>query len=179
MGLVGSGTHCIAFPFASSPGPGDPSSLGPAVHRLKLPQKVFRLDPKETFLTARSPWNGKWKLPGRSVSQKVVNGGVPVRVKDAAVARQRLLFPLGVWLRGWPARGPVRSRRRKDPCPVAEEGPGPIGSGSPELHLSEHTPLLTLLLLPAPPLVHHQHHSLLLKILTRTWQAPAAPVWLH
>lgn len=31
-------------------------------------------------------------------SQKVANGGVPVRVKDAAVARQRLLFPLGVWL---------------------------------------------------------------------------------
>lgn len=91
-------TVCIAFPFASSPVPGEPPSLGPAAHGLKLQQEAFRLDPKETFLAARNPWNGKWKLPGRSVSQKVVNGGVPVRVKDAAVARQRLLFPLGVWL---------------------------------------------------------------------------------
>ena len=53
---------------------------------------------KEAFLTARSPWDAEWKLPGRSVSQKVANGGAPVRVKDAAVARQRLLFSLGVWL---------------------------------------------------------------------------------
>lgn len=89
---------------------------------LKLQQEVFRLDPKEAFHTARSPWNREWKLPGRSVSQKVVNGGVPVRVKDAAVARQRLLFPLGVWLRGWPARGSVRSRRREDPCLITKEG---------------------------------------------------------
>ena len=66
--------------------------------RVKLQQEVFRLDPKETFLTARNPWDGEWKLPGRSVSQKVVNSGVPVRVKDVAVARQRLPFPLGVWL---------------------------------------------------------------------------------
>ena len=65
----------------------------------KLQQRVLKLDPpEEAFLTARSPWDAEWKLPGRSVSQKVATGGVPVRVKDAAVARQRLLFPLGVWL---------------------------------------------------------------------------------
>lgn len=46
----------------------------------------------------RAPWNREWMLPGRSVSQNMANGGVPVRVKDAAVARQRLLLPLGVWL---------------------------------------------------------------------------------
>lgn len=65
---------------------------------VKLQQEVFKLHPKEIFLTARRPWKGEWKLPGRSVSQQVGNGGVPVRVKDAAVARQKLLFPLWVWL---------------------------------------------------------------------------------
>lgn len=54
-----------------------PSSLPPWAllpMGVKLEQKVFRLDPKEILFTARSPWNGEWELPGRSVSQKVVNG---------------------------------------------------------------------------------------------------------
>ncbi|KAJ8788979.1 hypothetical protein J1605_022385 [Eschrichtius robustus] len=59
----------------------DPACPGPAQHlislprsplpwallpmRVKLQQEVFRLDPKETFLIARNPWDGEWKLPGR------------------------------------------------------------------------------------------------------------------
>ena len=91
---------CTAFPSAHSPGALFLWALLPT--GVKLQQRVLRLDtpppPQEAFLTARSPWDAEWKLPGRSISQKVANGGVPVRVKDAAVARQRLLFSLGVWL---------------------------------------------------------------------------------
>lgn len=97
--------HILLHCFSLCSLPRSPLPLGLAAHgseataegvEVRHPPPPRR--PKEAFLTARSPWDAEWKLPGRSISQKVANGGVPVRVKDAAVARQRLLFPLGVWL---------------------------------------------------------------------------------
>lgn len=91
--------HILLHCFSLCSLPRSPLPLGLAAHGSEATAEGIEVRaPKEAFLTARSPWDAEWKLPGRSVSQKVANGGVPVRVKDAAVARQRLLFPLGVWL---------------------------------------------------------------------------------
>lgn len=62
---------------------------------VKLQQEIFRLDPKD-LPQCYEPLEGRMGAPMEVTLLE--SGGVPVRVKDAAVARQRPLFPLRVWL---------------------------------------------------------------------------------
>lgn len=55
---------CIAFPFASSAGPGGPSPLGPGAPGLELQREVFRLEPQGNLPHLEEPLEWRMEAPG-------------------------------------------------------------------------------------------------------------------
>lgn len=87
---------CTVFPLPAPQEPSSPRLAAPWEGSCSRGAEVRPLRKPSSLL---EPLGCRMEAPRKvSFPESGANGGVPVRVKDAAVARQRLLFPLGVWL---------------------------------------------------------------------------------